>query len=163
MPIQEKASLWAHTAQPMAQVTSSPHENGPSAPAQMPPLHSSAVSPWCQEVTDILVPQPQLFTPTSSLPLTPLIQAQDMPTGFRHTQKYSNYHHTLTHHSPNASDSILGTATPGDKMALSPFYRENPSERPKNLSRVTQFLNGGAQGLDLLHSTICDRGESESS
>lgn len=80
-----------------------------------------------------------LFIPTSTFPLRPLIQAEDISTGFRHTQEYSHGYHTLTQPFTKCFRLCLGTATPGGKMALSPFYRENPPEKAKNLSQVRAF------------------------
>lgn len=82
MQIREPASLSGPpVAQPMARVTSIPGENGPSAPAWTPSLHSSDVSLGCQEVTDIFLSLTlNLFTPTSSFPSRSLIQALVLQT-----------------------------------------------------------------------------------
>lgn len=122
----------------MAQGTSVPDESGPLVPAWSPSCHSSDMSPWCQGVTDIFLSLTlDLFTPTSSFPSRPLIQAL-VP----HSHPGApNPHHTPTDHLP--AGSVLDTTTPGDKVAPPPFYRgENSSERA-NLPQVTECLSGG--------------------
>lgn len=125
-----------------------------------------ATSPWLR--CESLVPGgEETFCPSPSTnSLQPPISSQS-PWGFRHTQECPNAHRTLTHHLPSAPDSAVGTATPGDKMALSPPLRgENPSERAMNLLQVTQLLSGGAQvrsRTNLLPSTACGQRQWQSS